>query len=88
MTNHYSALVNIKPTINTRQPVRKRPNTAKPPSGLLTQEQYQEQRETFKRCQNIQAEVDHFPPKTFIELRGKLAKNKAAKKGSFHDQEH
>ena len=55
---------------------------------MLSAEQWKEQRETFRRCQNINAEVDHFPPKTFMNLRDKLAKNKAAKKGDFEDREH
>jgi hypothetical protein len=39
MTNHYSALVNAKPTLNTRQKLIKkppRPLTANPKSGILT----------------------------------------------------
>ena len=37
MTNHYSALVNAKPTLNTRQKPTKppRPQTGKPKSGIL-----------------------------------------------------
>ena len=91
MTNHYSALVNIKSTMNTRAPPLckpKRPQTVKNVPGILTSEQWQEQRETFKRCQNITAEVDHFPSKAYLELRDKLARNKAVKVGGFADKEH
>ena len=90
MTNHYSALVNIKSTMNTSeappQYLQKRVQSAKP--NILSAEQWKEQRETFRRCQVINAEVDHFPPKTFMNLRDKLAKNKAAKRGDFEDREH
>lgn len=32
--------------------------------------------------------MDHFPPRTFVNLRDKLSKNKAAKIGDFHEREH
>lgn len=52
MTNHYSALVNAKPTFNTRQkPIQnRRPQTSKPKAAIFEDLNYAEQRETMKRC--------------------------------------
>lgn len=88
MTNHYSALVNAKPTLNTRGGYRPpRPQTSKPKSGMLNDAQWAEQRETMRRCQNSKGDVDHFLPET-VKFRNILGRNKAAKMGDHHDREH
>ena len=40
MTNHYSALVNVKSCIDSRKPGRIRPNSCMPKNGL-TREQFE-----------------------------------------------
>ncbi len=91
MQNHYSALVNVRPTLNTRVPPKQhvskiRPRSAVKPVGmkklehdLILGHQFAEQRETFKRIANIKSGVtDHKPPTTF-KMSKKLQTNKHAK---------
>ncbi len=44
--------------------------------------------EAFNRIEKVKSQVDQRMPVTFATLRDKLAKNKAAKLGDFHDREH
>lgn len=68
MANHYSALVNMKPTYNTRAQPVKRPTTARPPLPKLDKKRfkellekdphYREQRETMTRVTRVRSEVE------------------------------
>ena len=67
MANHYSALVHMKPTYNTRPTEGKRPTTARPPLPKLDKKRvqellakdpnYREQRETMTRASRAKSEV-------------------------------
>ena len=103
MSNHYSALVNVKSTLNTRQAPRqhiskigKRPQSSKPiqtglkklDNDLVQGDKFSEQRETFKRVANVKkGGTDCNQPETY-KLSKKLTNNKTAKKSTFADEEH
>lgn len=88
MQNHYSALVNIKPTLNTqvapRKHVKARPASSAAGSDVLreklvTAPTFSEQRETFKRIAAVKGGyTDHGAPDT-LHLAAKMAKNKRAR---------
>eukprot|EP00347_Sterkiella_histriomuscorum_P006520 403352454 len=102
MQNHYSALVNVKSTLNTRQAPRqhvskisttKRPSSAVPghkklEQDLIKAQNFAEQRETFKRISNIKSGgTDSKPPTTF-KLGQKLSTNKIARANNYQHEEH
>ena len=101
MQSHYSALVNVKPTLNTRvapkphvSRMSNRPQSAARPglkkldNDLIMAQNFAEQRETFKRIANVkQGATDHKPPTTF-KMAKKLQVNKQAKANNYQHETH
>ena len=83
MDNHYNALRNIRSTVKSRPSVVKRPHSAK-----FLIENASRGSGCYVRPERTCAQVDSCCPQTFIDLRDKLGRNKAAKLGDFHDREH
>lgn len=92
MQNHYTALINIKPTINTRVAPRKhvssqRPKTTQTLNGrqqlqdkLINSQEYSEQREAFKRIAALKGGyTDSKKPDTY-HLATKMSENKFRKR--------
>ena len=93
MDNHQRALRNVKSTYSTQpKPVRvakPRPFTAKQshygsgdPIDAFAYDLHVRKTENMKNYTNTET------PQTFVNLRDKLAMNKAVKLGDFHDREH
>lgn len=67
MTNHYSALCNIKSTLNTRVPPRQHISSKMKKRGktagtwdIVNGKAFEEQRETFKRIANLKPTTSEF----------------------------
>ena len=86
MNNHYTALANVKSTLATREKPRARPKS----SQIFRSQQFTQQScSAFQASpERIRSQIDSCCPQSFVDLRDKLAKNKAAKLGDFHDREH
>ena len=93
MMNHYSSMLKVKPTLDTRAPPPKHINaksgrqslkTAPPQTSAL----YGEQREAYRRVAVVKGNVDCGAPTTFVRQRTALIKNRAANKNNFEDQQH
>lgn len=101
MSGHYSALVNVKSTMNTREKpfvhVKKQTQAKQRPSStvqtkkqdeewlkkMLTTE-YDEQRETFRRCTNAKSEVASYSQNNQYKQRvKKMEMNKKANHSNF-----
>ena len=82
MNNHYSALDGIRSTLNTQPKSASRPHSAKYLADGYTKGPL------YMRPERIRPQINTMCPQSFVDLRDKLAKNKAAKLGDFHDREH
>ena len=98
MQSHYSAMINVKPTLNTRAPPKKhisqkgRPQSSKMikplDDQLITGLKFSEQRETFKRVANIKSGgTDSSKPKTFAKSKA-LQRNRAFNQNNHAQEEH
>lgn len=118
MTGHYSALVNVKSSMNTfkkpfvhvkNQQMKKRAATAnggkkkRPMTAAESTKQnnedwlnklakdfdYEETRQTFKRCNNIKSDIGHMTQNTGYKKQvKKLCQYRAAKKSTYAEEEH
>ena len=86
MVNHYSALSEVKPVVDTKAPhpkVKKTPHEIK--GDLFRREQFHNVREAYKKVSNAKSYIDNKEPTTFKKKRKNCFKSVKEK---YEDIEH